>query len=298
MPSWLPTTTLLIGAIGSGIVETPGLLRLALLVGGMGLAALQGSVTDARSGRTLLAAHRGGALLWPENSLLAFRNAIALGADFLELDVHLSEDGEPIVIHDPTLDRTTTGTGPVRDLTLAELRRLRLKDRDGRVTDEAVPALEEVLALAVPPLRILLEIKADARRARYPGIEEKLLASLDRRGIADRAIVMAFEEATVRRLRELRPDLPVGALYSARSLERAGSTVQREIEALRPLGVRFVGLQPELVTPGVVEQTRRAGLLLGVWTVNEPSTMRRFNEMGVDIVVTDRPDLAKNLFHR
>src|SRR6266508_5664464 len=75
---------------------------------------------------SLFAAHRGGSLLWPENSLLAFRHAAALGADYLELDVHLSKDAQVVVIHDPTLDRTTTGTGPVRERALAELKALRL----------------------------------------------------------------------------------------------------------------------------------------------------------------------------
>ena len=95
---------------------------------------------------SLLAAHRGGALLWPENSLRAFRGALDLGADYLEFDVHLSRDGEVIVIHDPTLDRTTTGTGPVRERTLAELRRLRLKDRGGAATEEPIPTLDDVAA--------------------------------------------------------------------------------------------------------------------------------------------------------
>src|SRR5574342_839110 len=97
---------------------------------------------------TLLAAHRGGALLWPENSLLAFRSALALGADFIEFDVHLSRDGEVVVIHDPTLGRTTTGSGPVKDRTVAELRALRLKDRTGAVTEETVPTLDEVATVA------------------------------------------------------------------------------------------------------------------------------------------------------
>ncbi|MBI4560644.1 MAG: glycerophosphodiester phosphodiesterase family protein, partial [Candidatus Rokubacteria bacterium] len=98
-------------------------------------------LAEPRPGPALVAAHRGGALLWPENSLLAFRNAIALGADFLEVDAHPSRDGELVVIHDPTLDRTTTGAGAVRDRSLAELRALRLKDKDGKVTDQTIPTL-------------------------------------------------------------------------------------------------------------------------------------------------------------
>src|SRR3989338_4609079 len=106
---------------------------------GLGLLAALGGSTWARAVGTLLAAHRGGAQLWPENSLLAFRNAIALGADFLEFDVHLSKDGEVVVIHDPALERTTTGAGAVSDRTLAELRTLRLKGKGGKVTEGGGP---------------------------------------------------------------------------------------------------------------------------------------------------------------
>ncbi len=244
----------------------------------------------------LLAAHRGGALLWPENSLLAFRSAIVLGVDFLELDVHLSKDGEVVVIHDPALGRTTTGVGAVRDQMLAELRALRLRDRDGTVTREVIPTLEDVVGLAAPPeLRLLLEIKVDARRERYPGIEEKVLAILDRQRMTARTIVVAFEDETIRRVRQLWPDVMVGALYSPRSLERKRSTVEQEFEALRALGARFVGLRPELVTAEVVGQAKDAGLLLGVWTVNRPNALKRFVELGVGILITDRPDLAREL---
>src|SRR6266481_7675677 len=170
-------------------------MRFVLVAGWalFGLAVVAGSVGGQGKPATLLAAHRGGALLWPENSLLAFRNAIALGADFIEFDVHLSKDGEIVVIHDPTLERTTTGAGPVKDHTVAELKALRLKDRTGAVTAETVPTLDEVIAVAAQAKRrMLLEIKVDATRARYPAIEEKVLALLDRHGMAPSTVVMAF----------------------------------------------------------------------------------------------------------
>ena len=275
-------------------------LTLALtLAVGVGLLAVMGGVAEAQPKRTLLAAHRGGAFLWPENSLLAFRNAIALGVDFLELDVHLSRDGELVVINDPTIDRTTTGTGPVRDRTLAELRQLRLKDKDGKLTEEAIPTLNEVLALPAPStLRFLVEIKVDGQRARYPEIEEKVLATLERHGVTVRAIVMAFEPETLRRIRQLKPEVTAGALYSKRRLERMGSTVERELAELPKLGVGFVGLHQALVSPEVINQARQARLLLGVWTVNEAQTMERFVSLGVDVLITDRPDLAKELLKR
>jgi len=245
----------------------------------------------------LFAAHRGGALLWPENSLLAFRNALALGADFLELDVHLARDGEVVVIHDPTLDRTTTGTGPVRQHTLAELQALRLKERGGAVVEERVPTLEQVVALAVAGKRqILLEIKTDERRQRYPGIEEKVFAVLDRHRFVPFTVVMAFEGATWRRVRQLRPEARVAALYSSRALPAAA--VVPELEALRQAGVTFVGLEQALVTAEVAKQARLAGLTLGVWTVNERAAIERFIDQGVGVVITDRPDVAKELLGR
>jgi glycerophosphoryl diester phosphodiesterase len=248
---------------------------------------------------SLIAAHRGGALLWPENSLLAFRNAIGLGADCLELDVHLARDGHVVVIHDPTLDRTTTGTGPVSKRTLAELKALRLKDRAGEVTEEAIPTLDQVAALvAASRRRMLLEIKVDTERRRYPGIEERVVAILDRHGMSAAAVVMAFERETWRRMRELRPDIVAGALYSPGTLRSLGSTLPREIEALREAGVGVVGLHQDLVDASAVAAARSAGLTLGVWTVNAPDALRRFLDLGVAVVITDRPDLAKGLLRR
>src|SRR6476661_6646909 len=109
--------------------------------------------------------HRGGAALWPENSLAGFRNAIALGVDAVELDVHCSRDGEIMVIHDNTLERTTHGTGFVQDRTSAELAMTRLRD-----TDEAVPTLEAVLDVFEPgSTELFVELKTDAGGRAYPG---------------------------------------------------------------------------------------------------------------------------------
>ena len=271
------------------------LLTLALVgvtaVLGAALADAQGMVAS------FFAAHRGGALLWPENSLLAFRNATAMGADYLELDVHLTRDDEVVVIHDPTLDRTTTGAGPVRDRTLAELAPLRLRDRTGALTDEQIPTLDQVVALAVAGKRqVLLEIKVDAQRRHYPGIEEKVFAVLDRYRFVPFAIVMAFEAETWRRVRRLRPAARAGALYSARTL--SAGAVEAELQALSQAGVVFVGLNQALVNARVATQARLAGLTLGVWTVNERDAIERFIGQGVSVVITDRPDLAKELLGR
>lgn len=269
-----------------------GLLLWGLALGGF--SALLGTVSAAAPDMIapLFAAHRGGAALWPENSLLAFGNALALGVDYLELDVHLSRDGEVMVIHDATLERTTTGSGTVRERTAAELGALRLKDGGGAVTAESVPTLDQVVALAAAGKRqMLLEIKTDEQRRRYPGIEEKVFAVLDRHRFTPFAIVMSFEGETWRRLRQLRPETRTGALYSPRMLP--ASEIERELQSLRQAGVGFVGLDQRLVSADVTRQARLAGLTLGVWTVNEREAIGRFVGHGVGIVITDRPDLAK-----
>jgi glycerophosphoryl diester phosphodiesterase len=272
---------------------TPGHLAAALVCAFVLQVALSGAAQ--RGAATLLAAHRGGAALWPENSLLAFGNAVALGADYLELDVHLSKDGHVVVIHDPTLDRTTTGRGPVKDATLDELRALTLRDQHGAVTAEALPTLDEVVAVAARAgRRLLLEIKVDPARARYPGIEERVLAVLDRHRMADATVVMAFEPDTWRRVRALRPDVVAGALYSARALQ-PGAAVARVIDEARAAGVGFVGLQHPLVTAEVATRAREAGILLGAWTVNETDAMRRVIDAGIGVLITDRPDAGRTL---
>ena len=135
---------------------------------------------------TRIAAHRGGAALWPENSLLAFESAIALGSDLLELDVHLTGDGTVAVIHDATLERTTDGAGPVAAATAADLRRLRLRGPGAAASAEHVPAFDEVLAAASAwpaPVGLLVEVKGPATGVRYEGLEQLVLAALARAGL-------------------------------------------------------------------------------------------------------------------
>jgi len=230
-----------------------------------------------------VAAHRGGALLWPENSLTAFRGALALGVDLVELDVHLSRDGEAVVIHDPTLDRTTTGRGAVRDHTAAEL------------AGVGVPRLREVLDL-LRGVRagLLLEIKVGVEGARYPGIEATVLALLAETGLTDRTTVMAFEWDTLERLRALSPAVRLAGLLSRRGAERLGG-VRVAAERLQALGANDLGIERTLLSGEAVAAARAAGLTIGVWTVNDPAELRAALGAGVDYVTTDRPDLALQL---
>lgn len=260
---------------------------------------------------TRYVAHRGGAALWPENSLTAFRNAIALGARVLELDVHLARDGTVAVIHDATLARTSDGTGAVADCTAADLRRARLRGPDGVLTADWVPTLEEVLALAAPAgVALLVEIKTPGPAVRYErqgdrvvarpgpryeGLEAKVLDQLRAAGVAERTHVMAFNPGVLAEVRALAPAQATTLLVDRRRVQETGArpveTVQWAVEAR----ANFLGLHYLLCDADVVAAAHRAKIALGVYTVNDEATMRHLAALGVDVIISDRADLVARL---
>jgi glycerophosphoryl diester phosphodiesterase len=252
------------------------------------------------AGGPLLIAHRGGAGLYPENTLFAFARAQrAWEADMLELDVHASADGHCVVIHDDTVDRTTNGSGHVRELTLARLRQL---DAGYRFTPDGgrtfpfrgrgitIPTLDEIL-VALPDARITIEVKANA--AQVP-----LFETIGRTGAQERVIAAGAYDADRTLFSTWR-----GALSA--SGERCRRFIVRHRLWLAGLG-RFgahVAQLPEfwggrrVVTPRLVRDFHRAGAHVHVWTVNEPADMARLLDWGVDGLVTDRPDRLARLLH-
>ncbi len=274
--------------------------RLRVVVAGALLVASATLATVMAAGpATLVAAHRGGAALWPENSLLAFRSALALGVDALELDLHLTADGEVVVLHDPSLDRTSTGTGAVRDLKLADLAAVRLKSREGAVTAERVPTFAQVLDLVAPTSAELLpEIKVDANRQRYDGIEGKVLALIRARGLLSRTTIQAFQVETIRRLRELEPKARTMLLVARGDVERDRARPAEAVRRARELGATDLGMNHRLIDTDVMSAARAAGIRVAAWTPNEEADIRRMVDLGVDMVMSDRPDLAKRLMGR
>ncbi len=256
-------------------------------------------------------AHRGGAALWPENSLLAFRSAIALGAGLLELDVHGTADGGVAVIHDPVLDRTTDARGPVGDRTLTELRRARLRGPDGRLTGEWVPAFDEVLALAAPAgVTLLIEIKTPGPAVayergdagfravpgpRYEGLERRVLEALARAGMDGRAFVLAFNPAVIAEVRTLAPGQPTALLVDRHHVLTSGAPPAAAVDWACQARANFLGLHYTLCDGAVVDAARAVGLALGVFTVNDEAEMRRLAGLGVDVIISDRADLVQRL---
>lgn len=259
------------------------------------------------AGCTLVAAHRGGARLWPENSLRGFRESLALGADLVELDVHLAADGALPVIHDATLGRTTDRRGRVRSRTGAELRQARLRGPDGRLTTERLPMLEDVLGVvAASEGGLLIEVKVPGRGlgvrylprarirpgARYHGIEERILAALARARLVERANIMSFNPAVIERARALAPDVRTTLLVSAMHIRLARAHAADTVAWARRFGATDVGLKHTLLDERVIAAARAAGVNVGAWTVNEEPDIRRLIGLGVDVLTSDRPDLV------
>jgi glycerophosphoryl diester phosphodiesterase len=236
----------------------------------------------------LIIAHRGAAADAPENTLAAFELALDQGAAALELDVHLSADGLPVVIHDLRLDRTTSGRGLIGEHTLAEIRRLDAGSwfnhqyparARARYSAQRIPLLTEVLALAqARQCRVFVEIKTGGKT--YPGIEAKVLEEIHRAGMQAQATIMSFDPKVLRTIRKLDLEIALGA-----NSDRPVAALRRA----RSLSARYVVPHWALATPRFIRRAHAAGLQVIVWTVNLPRAMRRLLARGVDGIITDYP---------
>lgn len=239
------------------------------------------------SPRNAIAAHRGGAREVAENSRAAFRHAIALGTDQVEFDLHRTRDGALVVLHDATLDRTTTGTGPVGARTLDELRAFRLRDRP----EETVPTLDEVLDILAPsPIGLRIEIKPGPYFERYEGIEAALVTVLRERGLLSRSVVSSF----------LLPILEAAAsagaphlLWLVAPLVQASVGRPERLAALaRDSGVGELGLHIDHLDANLVAATRATGLELGAWAAHEDAQIEKALALDLAVFTTDRPKAA------
>jgi glycerophosphoryl diester phosphodiesterase len=246
---------------------------------------------------TRCVAHRGGSLLAPENTAAAFEAGIAAGADWVECDVHLSRDGELVVIHDSTLERTTDLSGPVRELTLAEIKRAdaAAKFRARLVTPQRILTLHELLEMLAGRVGLQVEIKTFDRN-RYAGIEEKVLAALVHAELIERSLVICFNPAVLERCKALNPSCRTGLLIAEQHLPAGVGTLAGRITvAAQACLADAVGLEFALAEPQLVEAFTRAGLGTAVWTVNAESDMLRFRDMNLEAIASDRPDLLRRV---
>jgi len=233
----------------------------------------------ATSARPLLIAHRGASADAPESTIAAFELALEQGADGLELDVHLSADGHPVVIHDFTLERTTDGAGPVSALRVRELKRLDAGGwHDRRFHGQRIQTLQEVLERFRDRTRFWLELKGGP--ALYPGLEERVVSTIEIYDVVDRVMVQSFDPAALLEVRALNREIRVGAVVARAPLDRA---------VLVPGTVDAVCPALTACSAGLIGEVRQAGLDCHAWTVNEPAQVDRLVGWGVSGIITDRP---------
>lgn len=272
----------------------------------IGLALLLGACAPAArptnpflQGRTLNIAHQGGEELRPSNTLLAYRHAAGLSVDMLEMDMHATHDGALVLSHDETLDRLTDAKGRIADLTLVQVL---AADAGYAFTPDGgasfpfrgqgvrVAQLSEVLT-AFPNMPMIIEIKQGS-----PSIAAPFCKTLWDAGATGRVIVASFSNAALNEFRaacpevttsmtekELRPLVLLSKVGLARLARLPGRVAQ---VPLRSGNI-------EIVTPGFVRAMHARGVAVQVWTINDPTEMRRLIRMGVDGIITDRPDLLR-----
>lgn len=231
-------------------------------------------------------AHRGATAYSPENTIAAFDLAVDMKADYIEIDVQRSKDGELVLIHDTTVDRTTDGTGKVGDLTLEQLRSLDAGSWKGeQFAGEPIPTFEEILDLYRGKVGILIELKAPEL---YPGIEEQVAAALIERNLDkpqnEKIIIQSFNFESMKKMDQLLPQVPIGVLTS----NRADTT----LEALQEFSTYADWFNPSygIVTEELVNQVHSLGMQIGSWTVRSQEAADFLFEMGVDAIISDYPD--------
>jgi glycerophosphoryl diester phosphodiesterase len=236
----------------------------------------------------LVIAHRGDSAHRPENTLASFASALEVGASAVELDVQLTADGHVVVLHDATLDRTTSGRGDVRRLPLAEVRAVSAgyPERFGDAfAGERVPLFSEALALARGRARVLVEIKAESITADAEGgIEARVVEEVRRAGMEDRVALISFDHRAVVRLRSLAPEMVRGRLFGRTSADEV-------LSAARDASCDLVMPHKSQITDHLAERVHAAGLKLATWVVDEPEELRHLARFGLYGVGSNRPGI-------
>lgn len=243
--------------------------------------------------RPWIIGHRGAMGHAPENTPASFELGWKMGADALECDVHLSSDRKLIVMHDEALDRTSSGTGLIRDASWSAIKRL---DAGGwyhrRFRGQRVWQLADLLhwmrgkkSRAGHPLHLILEIKNEP--VRYAGIAEAVVKALRSAGFLDRAVAISFDHGVVKRVKVLERNLTTGILFHQPLPDLAARARWVKADALFP---RWT-----LITPAFMRAAKRLKKFVGVWTVNEPGDIRRMARLGVGGIATNYPDRAARI---
>ena len=235
----------------------------------------------------MICGHRGASLEAPENTLGGFRHARQVGVRAIELDVRLSQDGQCVVIHDDTVDRTTDGRGPVRQHTAEALARLRAHGRFPEwPTHEGVPTLQAALECISHMELILIEIKKP-READHPVICDQVMGLIDSLNLGDRAVVASADAAFLAFARRARPEQPRGMI--------GGRGV---VELAMEHGCAWVMAQFQSIDADTVRQVQARGMRVACWTPNTEQELAQTIALRPDVIITDVPTTAQRLIQQ
>lgn len=232
----------------------------------------------------LVIAHRGASGYAPENTIASFDEAVRLGADFIELDIQLSKDGELVVIHDLTVDRTTNGSGEVKNYTFAELQTLDAGSWfHPKFAGEKIQKLTTILDRYKGKVGFFIELKSPSL---YPGIEDKLAKILKGKQLdGDQVLIQSFDTAAIKKIRDILPHVKTGVLVKF-SVKGVSNEDLRQLSTF----VDFINPNKRLVTKSLVKRVHHYGMKICPYTVRDQGSVQFLLNTGVDGIVTDYPD--------
>lgn len=222
--------------------------------------------------------HRGYPARYPENTISSFQAAIELGYTHIELDVHLSKDGIPVVMHDYRIDRLTDGSGEIRSYTFNELKKFRV------MINERIPSLEEVLLLAKNQIIVSIELK---NTKLYKGIEEKVYEVIQEVDMMDQVYVISFNHSSLTKLRKISNEIKIGPLVK----KLKGS----HFRLINRLNARYLAVRQDTLDEGDIRKCEELGVQLVAWTVNQEERMRYFKQFPSVLITTDELEKYKEV---
>lgn len=226
----------------------------------------------------LLIAHRGASKIAPENTLKAFQKAIELEADYVEFDVHQSKDGEVVIMHDANTFRTTRHLGAIKNMTLKELKELNAGE------GEQIPTLQELIELAKGKINFQLEIKDK-------GMAKKIVTILKDADVIESTLVSSFKHKELLEAQKIEPRLKLAALIiGINTYKIIKNAVKNKFNAIQPFYT--------FIRKSFIDSAHRNNIKINAWTVNSKETMRKLSEMGVDGIITNDVEVAKEILNR
>ena len=239
---------------------------------------------------TQIISHRGYSAKYPENTMIAFQKAVECGTHGIELDVQLSKDGEVVICHDETIDRTSNGTGYIKDMTVEELKKYDFGSKFNRINAkyefQEIPTLREYLEY-IKDFEVYTNIELKTNIFKYEGIQEKVWDLINEFHLEERIMISSFNHHSILEMKEIAPSIKCGFLTMCGLLNPGSYTKQYSVECYHPF---FVSLTEEDIKNCQSEQIE-----INTYTVNEEKQIRRFVDLKMTNIITDETELALRL---